>query len=35
MKRIGNLWPVLTGFPKLLRAAEKTSRGKRKQRPIA
>ncbi len=35
MKRHGNLWPLVTGFPNLLAAAEKAKRGKMKRENVA
>ena len=35
MKRHGNLWPTLTSFPHLLKAAQKAKRGKRFRPAVA
>lgn len=35
MKRVGNLWPDLTSFANLLRAAESAAAGKRKRPDVA
>jgi len=35
MKRHGNLWTIVTGFPNLLAAAEKAKRGKMKRENVA
>jgi retron-type reverse transcriptase len=35
MKRHGNLWPILTSFPNLLRASKKAKRGKRFRPSVA